>query len=229
MVLCVALSIAGCSKAHEPPAGSTEAVDAALESSLDASRSIQTPVADSEYVRVAAMLELTAEEAARLKEAYDARDEELGKWEAAHGERFKELESQIMAAAKARRLAEMRSAIAQGKPLCHELLALVAKHKYQIFTALPKDKRVEWDAHRLFGRLTKVIKPVKLSDDQVEQIRAKSLRAAASIKRPTPDARPLPGAYLAFENAVRSEVLTAEQRQEFEIAKKQSALRSLGW
>lgn len=228
-ILCIALMAAGCSKRGEPAGGSGEIAGRAAESSPDSPRDAKTRGDRSEYDRMVAVLELTDEEAARVKEAFDARDEEIGTWEAAHGERLRELESQIMAATKKRRLGEMKSAIALATPLRQELLALVAKHKHQIFMALSDDKRVAWDAHRLHRRLAGLIEPLDLSDDQVEQIRAKSLAVASKIRRPTASARPLPGAYLTLEKAVESDILTAEQRQEFETAKKQKKLRSLQW
>lgn len=226
-ILCIALMVGGCSKRNDPAGSLGEADGSAAESAPDSSHGGKARSDRSEYERMVAVLELSDEETARLKEAFDARDEEIGRWEAEHGERLKGLESQIMAATKKRRLAEMKSATAQAKPLRQELLALVAKHKFQIFMTLPEEKRAEWDAHRLHRRLAGLIGPRNLSDDQVEQIRAKSLEVARTIKRPTPDARPLPGAYLAFEKAVESQVLTVEQRREFETVKNENKLRSL--
>jgi len=226
-ILCIALMVGGCSKRNDPADGPGKAGGSAVESAPDSSHGGKARGDRSEYEPMVAVLELSDEETARLKEAFDARDEEIGRWEAEHGERLKGLESQMMAAAKKRRLAEMRSAIAQAKPLRQGLLALVAKHKFQIFMTLPEEKRVEWDAHRLHRRLAGLMEPLNLSDDQVEQIRAKSMEIAATIERPTAEAGPLPRAYLAFEKAVESHVLTAEQRGEFETIKSDNKLRSL--
>lgn len=226
-ILCLALTVSGCSKDPDPPAAPDDRA-AAPESSPE-SPAAPRVARESDYDRMIAVLELTAQDKARLKQAFDAADAALAEWDAANGDRLRNLEADMKAAVKNRRLTELRSITEEAAPLRRELSDLVAEHKYKTLMALPPDQRAGWNAQRLSQRLIAFMEPLDLTHEDIDAIRAKALEIAREIDWPAPDPNPLPAAYLALEGAVENQVLTPDQRPEFDAVKQRKKIRSLGW
>jgi hypothetical protein len=179
---------------------------------------------EEELARMNAVLELSDQENANLKAAFQASNEALAQWRTEKGAKLAEFEQQMKLAAKNRDLAGVRRAKAQVDPLSKELRDLVRKHKSLVRNALSPEHQLAWDAHQLAERILEVMQPLNLSDQQIAQIRTDSLAAAReSVNEINPSA----AGFMNLEQVVELNVLTDEQRRAYQDVKKKKPLRSL--
>ena len=173
-----------------------------------------------------AVLELSDQEQATLKAAFEARVEAVTQWGTEKRATLVKYEQQMKQAAKDRDLVGLRQAKAKAEPLRNELRELLKTHRSKIREALSPEYRFKWDAHQVSERILDLMQPLNLTDQQISQVQAKALSTVrASVNQPNPQA----AAYMELEQTVERNVLTAEQSQAFEEIKKKNPLRSLKW
>ena len=178
----------------------------------------------AEYEQMNAVLELSDQEKAKLKAAFEARAEAITQWGTKNGEKLAQFEQQMKQAAKARDLSGLRRAKAKAEPIRDELRELLKTHESNIREVLSPKYRLKWEANQLSERILDLMQPLKLSDQQIAEVRTETLSIVrASVNEPNPKA----AAYLKLEQTVELSVLAAEQRQAFQEIKKKNPLRSL--
>jgi len=171
-----------------------------------------------------AVLELSDQEKAKLKTAFEARAEAITRWRAENGAKLAQFEQEMKQAAKARDLADLRQAKSKAEPLRNELRELSQTHQANIREALSPEYRRQWEAHQVSERILDIMQPLTLSDQQISQVRTEAISAVrASVNEPNPGS----AAYLKLERMVELSVLETEQRQAFQEIKKKNPLRSL--
>ena len=178
----------------------------------------------AEYEQMNTVLELSDQEKAKLKAAFEARAEAITQWGTKNGEKLAQFEQQMKQAAKARDLSGLRRAKAKAEPIRDELRELLKTHESNIREVLSPKYRLKWEAHQVSERILDLMQPLNLSDQQISQVRTESLSTVnASANEPNPKA----AAYMKLEQTVELSVLAAEQRQAFQEIKKKNPLRSL--
>jgi hypothetical protein len=178
----------------------------------------------AEYEQMNAVLELSDQEKAKLKAAFEARAEAIMQWWTEKGAKLSQFEQQMKQGAKAGDLAGLRQAKAKAEPLRNELRELLKTHESDIREVLSPKYRLKWEAHQVSERILDIMQPLKLSDQQISQVRAEALSIVrASLNEPNPKA----AAYMKLEQTIELSVLRAEQRQAFREIKKKNPLRSL--
>ncbi len=180
----------------------------------------------AEYEQISAVLELSDQDKAKLKAAFEARAEALTQWWTEKGATLAQFEQQMKQAAKDRDLTGFRQAKAKAQPLRNEFRKLLKTHRSNILEALSPEYRLKWEAHLVSERILELLQPLNLSDQQISQVRTEALSSvSASVNKPNPRA----AAYMKLEQTVERSVLSAEQRQTFQEIKKKIPLRSLNW
>ena len=178
----------------------------------------------AEYEQMNAVLELSDQEKAKLKAAFEARAEAIMQWWAEKGTKLAQFEQQMKRAVKARDLAGLRRAKAKAEPLRNELRELLKTHESNIREVLSPKYRLKWEAHQVSERILDLMQPLNLSNQQISQVRTESLSTVhMSANKPNPKA----AAYMKLEQTVELSMLTAQQRQAFQEIKKKHPLRSL--
>ena len=178
----------------------------------------------AEYEQMNAVLEVSDQEKAKLKAAFEARAEAGTQWWTEKGAKLAQFEQQMKRAAKDRDLAGLRRAKAKAEPLRNELRELLKTHESNILEALSPEYRLTWEAHEVSKRTLDLMQPLNLSDEQISQVRTEAL---STVRASANERNPKAAAYLKLEQTVELSVLTAEQRQAFQGIKKKNPLRSL--
>ncbi len=179
---------------------------------------------ENEFDMMASNLQLSDDESARLREAFEVREIEISEWKATQGTRLESMEKRMLQAAKSRDLSGVRSAKSKAEPLRDELRALIDKHQDAIECALSADSLAAWAAFQLTTRLTDLMQELSLTPAQIEQIRS---AAATVVENSSHEDNPQAAGFLALEREVESQILTAEQKVAYETIKKKNPMRSL--
>jgi hypothetical protein len=178
----------------------------------------------AEFEEMVSTLELNDQEAAKLKQAFEKREGALAAWFNEKGAQLKELEKEMLAAARNRDLPGVRDLKEKAQPLRDELRKTAETLEASIRAALPESRRVEWEAHRLAKRLIGLMESLKLSAEQVATI---DFKAAEALKFAAGEKNPQAAGFLKLERDVEQSVLTPEQREPYQAIKKKNPLRSL--
>jgi len=177
-----------------------------------------------EFDTMTTAVPLSNEESARLRAAFEFREEEVSQWMASNGARLEGFEKQMRQAAKSKDLSGVRSAKSKAEPLRNELRALIEKHQAEIEGALSADNAVAWASWQLTTRLTDLMQDLSLTPVQVAEIRT---AAGTAVENSAGEKNPRAAGFLALERAVESQILTADQRTAYEAVKKKNPMRSL--
>lgn len=176
------------------------------------------------YDQMSAVLQLSDEETVALQAALKAGDEAIANWQAEHGARLARLERDMADAARSRDLNALRQFKSQAKPLRDEFLELVEAQQVNIRQSLSAGNRTLWQAHLLSEKMLELTEPLTLTEAQVSELRTK---AVAAVRQTVDELNPRAAAYLRLEEAVESQVLTADQKAIFEELKTKNPLRTL--
>lgn len=216
LVLTIAVVGTGCDPASD--SGAPQAAVPAID---------EPPAWEDELYEMADALGLSIAEEDAVRAAYEARDAEVRAFmESERGRQLSEDEAALADATRARDLAAVRAITDRARDDRAELMRIVEDGKRRIRDALPEDKRVEWDAHRIASEMFEVMEPLELTSDQRWEIEAQAVtNVEAAIARNEPN--PMAAAYLSLEKWAENAVLTPEQRQAYQSLKKENPLRSL--
>lgn len=116
---------------------------------------------------------------------------------------------------------------AEAKPLRAELKQITRKHRTQVLASLSEESRLKWMAHRLTERMRELMLPLKLTDEQIAELRS---RAWHAIERSADTPKPADieaEAFKQLERQMEKEVLGPGQQRTYETVKKDYPNRSL--
>ncbi|MGE3316061.1 MAG: hypothetical protein AB7O26_13180 [Planctomycetaceae bacterium] len=115
----------------------------------------------------------------------------------------------------------------EARPLRAEFRQLADKHRTRILTTMGEENRLKWTAHRLTERMRGIMSPLKLTDEQVAELRSRAWhtveRSAGAPKPPQFERE----AFLQLEKQMEREVLGPGQQRKYETVKQENPNRSL--
>ena len=226
LALSVVLAV-GCSKptspANDSPTSARSNSDAGNSSRAFSGSSLsEWP---KQFEEMKDVLDLSESEQQTLKSTFEEHTATVQGWYNENGDKYADLNRQIMQAVKARNAAKLKCLKRQAEPLRDEAMKLHKQMDLAILAALPGVKQFQWEGHLLARRMLKLTESLGLNQEQENRIKQLAVRAAENIKSNTN--RTAEG-FVNLEKSVQRNVLTAAQQSEFEKIKKKNPFRSLG-
>lgn len=223
LLLIVAMSAISCRPNDEAASDATESSNAAKAEIPEVPKAAEIDWA-AEYERMTSALELSEDEEAALRSAFQAREQAVADWMQSTGAQLTQLEREMAAAAKDRDLREVQRTTMEARPLRDELRTLIESHQAAILAALSPANRLDWAAYELAERLLNLMEPLDLTPLQVEKIRDESRSA---VQASSEESNPSAAGFLKLEQTVEADVLAEDQRREFAAIKQKNPMRSL--
>lgn len=182
-----------------------------------------------EYDEMASVLQLTPDEQARVQAAYEARAKKLEEWwNGPEGQALLEEERALKEATEARDLQGVRAVTRKDPTQRSKFKAIADETMADVIAALPPQKRIAWDGHRVAEKMLELMHPLELNDEQQNLIRTNAVsfvQTAVNAGEPTPPS----AAFLALETWAENNVMTDPQYYAYEEIKKSNPMRSLGF
>lgn len=113
------------------------------------------------------------------------------------------------------------------KPLRSELKQIVQKHRVRILTTMGEENRLKWIAHRLTERMRLLMLPLKLTDEQMAELRSRAWHLVEQTA-----GKPISGdieqeLFLRLERQIENEVLGPGQQRKYQNVKRENPHRAL--
>jgi chromosome segregation ATPase len=160
--------------------------------------------------------------------AFADREAEIGQWmKSQKYAQLVALERQMHEAAAAKDLKTLDAAKAEAQPLRAELKQLVEKHRNRILEMLTENNRLKWQTHRLTERMRNLMQPLKLTDEQMTELRSRAWRSVEQFAAAKQGFDPHQEAFVNLEKEMEQEVLRRDQRRTYQTIKKDNPLRSV--
>jgi len=182
------------------------------------------------YGQMVKRLDLSAEESASLKAAWQQHLNQMESWWAQHGKALAKYEEELKQGAKDRDLSALRRAKAKADPLSNEFRALVRAGEVGVLMSLPPKQRIAWDAEQLMMKLEELIaERIELNPEQKAVAQALAQKNAAAADPDLSVQNRLGQPFLDFERELENTVMTPEQRTIYAQLKDENKFRSLRW
>lgn len=182
----------------------------------------------TEFLEMKAVLRPNDALSDALERAYAEQDFDVQLW--MKSERYARLlaiETQIRQSIDSKDEEENHHLKEEARPLRVEFRQIIAKHRARILATMGEENRLKWTAHRLTERMRNLMSPLKLTDEQVAELRSRAWhtveRSAGAPKPPQFEQE----AFLQLERQMEHEVLGPGQQRKYETVKRENPNRSL--
>lgn len=172
-----------------------------------------------EFDRLAKALKISGKQRRAMETVLAGLDRKLKSWDADNAGRGRAIEAELAQARKKRDVARMCSALVRRNALQGERLKLVTACKAALLALLTKPQRADWETHLLLTEMHVRFKGLRLSKEQLTDIRSRCAKAGRLIAdlrtrgKPAKTPREAAKATHALERKIVQETLTDAQRK----------------
>lgn len=182
---------------------------------------------DLTFAEMDAVAQLTDEEKIRVEAAFQARGRAFAAWEnSVQGQQVKETLPKIAEADASGDKSLRRSYEVRLRPALEAQRTLLAEHQELILAAMSEESVERWQAHVVLAKMNRLTESLQLASDQQINLEDSALEAVAAFP---PGTERLTGAFFRLEKKLESEVLTAQQLEEYKRIKRANPQRGVTW
>ena len=186
---------------------------------------------EKQYEPIVEVLSLTDDEAAVFSKIHKHYGDALSKWNQTDGKEMRSLQRQALQAARNRdraALNQLNAAGAKEKVAKFSAAEQSIQKEYSdaLLDAVPDDQLNRWKAYRIAVNLLDFLAPLKLTDEQLDAVRDFAPKAIQSIGN---ESNWQGYGTSKLEKLFESNILSADQKDEFEMLKSKNKLRLLKW
>lgn len=221
LLICV---FTGCSAPDSGTAGSDSGGKSAYGSK-------QLARCEASFEEMKAVLKLDAAAESELANVHEAHTKKMKDWFDESGVELVALRKEALDAAREKDLAKLREMEADGKKkrvteLTEEERVLVADHLELLLDSVEPAQATSYKAHVITKQLIEFLDPIELTGEQVAEV---NKLAEKVISRIAPNQVWRSEGTISLEKEVLSQVLSAEQRSQYDEFDRSKGLQRLQW